>query len=260
LAQDEMPHPPRVDALLGHQVARSHSVGELVQAELAPGQWRDGFVAHVASEGLTIRYDDGSLQRGVDTSRVRARSSGAEVNLPSVVKTLTSNPEEEEEGEGSEDISTTSSVAPGPPLRPKKGPACRAFCFGAALSAACASDPRREDDEFMLEAADFSAPRPAALPPRAHAAELEAVLADAQRGGLPDREVARAREQLLALEAEGMRSHASLVVEEAIESGDFWQLQAAMQTAVSCGLAGEQMMRLKEAMRAPTSRVLRGEH
>lgn len=150
------------------------------------------------------------------------------------------------------------SVASRPPLRANQGTVCRGFCFGAAMQMACAANPHDLEDDFLLEA-NASATRPAALPSRARIAELEKVLEDAQRGGLPQCEVSRAREALLALEAEGMRSHASLVVEEAIVSGDFWQLQAAMQTAASCGLVGEQLARLKEAMRAPAKHALRGQ-
>merc|ERR1719162_401756 len=109
----------------------------------------------------------------------------------------------------------------------------------------CTGPPVASEDDLLQEVDAEAALAHAQL------AKLEAVLADAQRGGLPAGEVARAREALLALEAESMRSHAAMVVEDAIASGDFWMLQAAMQTAVSCGLVDEQVERLREAMRAP---------
>lgn len=81
------------------------------------------------------------------------------------------------------------------------------------------------------------------------ARELQAALAEAQRLGLHGAEVRRARDALLALEAHDFRKRADLIVEEAIDSDDWWKMQAAMQTVVGSGLGNEQASRLQEAMK-----------
>jgi len=81
------------------------------------------------------------------------------------------------------------------------------------------------------------------------ATQLQDALAEAQRYGLHGTEVRRARDALIALEAHDFRRRADIVVEEAIESDDWWKLQAAMQTVVGSGLGSEQSGRLQEAMR-----------
>lgn len=78
------------------------------------------------------------------------------------------------------------------------------------------------------------------------AAELQLALAEAQHMGLHGPEVRRARDALMAIEANDFRRRADIVVEEAIESDDWWKLQAAMATVVGSGGDGA---RLQEAMR-----------
>jgi len=80
--------------------------------------------------------------------------------------------------------------------------------------------------------------------------ELRAALEEARRAGIHGPEVCLARDRLAALESGDMRKHASLVVEEAIKSDDFWKLQAAMATAAGAGLPPTEINRLKDAMRA----------
>lgn len=242
----------------GWHPAVGPSIGAQIEAELVPGHWLPGSVADLDLHGrLTVQFQDGSTRRGIDVSKVRparlpqldhlvaAAQPRAVVATP--FDTVGSSCEsEEEEAKVCEIIDTKGSVAtsslPSLPRAPQRA-VCRGFCFGTSLQLGACSAAPALGEEVMLEAGGVS-------DRRVQLANLEAVLADAQRGGLPDHEVARAREALLSLEAEGMRSHAAIVVEDAIESGDFWQLQAAMQTAVSCGLAGDQLVRLQEAMRA----------
>lgn len=82
------------------------------------------------------------------------------------------------------------------------------------------------------------------------AAALQAALAEAQQMGVHCREARRARDTLLAIEASDFRRRAAIVVEEAVESDDWWKLQAAMQVVVG-GLGGdtEYVSTLKGAMR-----------
>lgn len=84
---------------------------------------------------------------------------------------------------------------------------------------------------------------------------LQAALAEAQRLGLHSREARRARDALLALEASDFQKRTTLVVDEAIESDDWWKLQAAMQLVVG-GLGGDSELvgRLKDAMRMQKKR------
>lgn len=84
---------------------------------------------------------------------------------------------------------------------------------------------------------------------RGDAAELQAALAEAQHVGLQCQGVRRARDVLLALESSDVRRRVDLVVEQAVESDDWWRLQAAMQTVVGSGFGeSEKVIVLKEAM------------
>ncbi|CAE7737374.1 ATP4A [Symbiodinium pilosum] len=84
--------------------------------------------------------------------------------------------------------------------------------------------------------------------------EVQALLLDAHKVGLQGPEVRWARDVLLAAEAAEFRKNAVSLVEDAVESGDYWKLQAAMQAAVGCGLGPEQAPRLKQAMRTHKAR------
>lgn len=93
------------------------------------------------------------------------------------------------------------------------------------------------------------------------AAELQAALAEAQQAGVPLHAVRRGRDALLAVEASDVERRVDLAVEEAVESDDWWRLQAAMQVVVGSGFGeSERVALLKEAMRTHQRRqeVLRG--
>eukprot|EP00434_Breviolum_minutum_P022644 symbB.v1.2.019981.t1/scaffold1654.1/size107508/6 len=77
----------------------------------------------------------------------------------------------------------------------------------------------------------------------------EGLLLDAQKVGMQGPEVRWARDTLLAAEAADFRKNTVRQVEDAIESLDYWKLQAAMQAVIGCGLGKEQAPRLKQAMR-----------
>jgi len=85
-------------------------------------------------------------------------------------------------------------------------------------------------------------------------AALQQALNEAQQLGLHCREARRARDALLALESSDFRSRAGIVVDEAVDSGDWWKLQAAMQLVVGGGGDADQVTRLKDAMRSQKRR------
>eukprot|EP00747_Dinoflagellata_sp_TGD_P072263 gnl/TRDRNA2_/TRDRNA2_157407_c0_seq1.p1 gnl/TRDRNA2_/TRDRNA2_157407_c0~~gnl/TRDRNA2_/TRDRNA2_157407_c0_seq1.p1 ORF type:complete len:899 (+),score=198.52 gnl/TRDRNA2_/TRDRNA2_157407_c0_seq1:45-2741(+) len=89
---------------------------------------------------------------------------------------------------------------------------------------------------------------------RGNAVEIQAALDESQRVGFRGPQVGRARDALLALESSGVRADAERMVDEAIESDDWWKMQAAMATAVGSGLGQEVTLRLKEAMRTHKKR------
>lgn len=86
--------------------------------------------------------------------------------------------------------------------------------------------------------------------------ELQAALVEARKEGVVyGPEIGRAREALLAFEARDLRSEATKKAEEAMESDNWWKLQAAMTMVSAVDLGNDNCLgRLKESQRAYTKR------
>eukprot|EP00439_Symbiodinium_sp_Y106_P066952 s1629_g11.t1 len=202
--------------------------GLRVEAEWVPGRWHCGQVVEVAPDGaVTIRYDDGYLQKNVAHGKVRAAANGP---------AIASGP-------------LRAGVPPPPPPAvypwPEDGTAKPGAPCGEQVYVNGDEDPEctKKFRKRLSIAVD-----------KGRTEEVQALLLDAHKVGLQGPEVRWARDVLLAAEAAEFRKSAVMLVEDAVESGDYWKLQAAMQAAVGCGLGAEQAPRLKQAMRTHKAR------
>mmetsp|Transcript_72805 Transcript_72805/g.236503 ORF Transcript_72805/g.236503 Transcript_72805/m.236503 type:complete len:779 (-) Transcript_72805:88-2424(-) len=81
-------------------------------------------------------------------------------------------------------------------------------------------------------------------------ADLQSAIDGALRAGMTGQEVRRARDAMAAIESADTRKRVELGVDEAIESDDWWKLQASMQAVVGAGFGDSDMVvNLREAMR-----------
>mmetsp|Transcript_85284 Transcript_85284/g.241829 ORF Transcript_85284/g.241829 Transcript_85284/m.241829 type:complete len:395 (-) Transcript_85284:69-1253(-) len=220
--------------------------GALIEAEWIPDRWHRGQIREVSPGGrLTIVYDDGYLQSGVAAERVRtpgaagdprARGSprrgdagspwaaGAEGSCAGYVHS------------GGTTSSTTSTTAS------SSGTSSRS----AAVAAAAGSQYRRPELPVLLNAATAEHLRDMRAAAKGEAAAVAGGGAAAP-GGACRR---RAGDAQLAAEASDFRRGVDSMVEDAVQSNDWWRLQAAMQMVVGYGLEDKWAVRLQEAMRA----------
>ncbi|CAE7657498.1 ATP4A [Symbiodinium sp. CCMP2592] len=197
--------------------------GLRVEAEWVPGRWHCGQVVEVAPDGaVTIRYDDGYLQKNVAHGKVRAAANGP---------AIASGP-------------LRAGVPPPPPPAVYPWPEDGTAKPGEQVYVGEDEDPCTKKFRKRLSIAVD----------KGRTEEVQALLLDAHKVGLQGPEVRWARDVLLAAEAAEFRKSAVMLVEDAVESGDYWKLQAAMQAAVGCGLGAEQAPRLKQAMRTHKAR------
>mmetsp|Transcript_40448 Transcript_40448/g.93926 ORF Transcript_40448/g.93926 Transcript_40448/m.93926 type:complete len:840 (+) Transcript_40448:53-2572(+) len=201
--------------------------GARVEAEWVPGRWHGGQVVEVGLDGsLTIRYDDGYLQRNVAISKVRSAGGVAAGGAAGALRP---------------------GVPPPPPPAAYPWPE-----EGAQQGPQVKTGPIPCNHEYVDEedsATKKFRKRLTMAVDNRRTEEVEALLLDAHKVGLQGPEVRWARDVLLESEAGEFRKTALKLVEDAVESGDYWKLQAAMQAAVGSGLGPEQAPRLKQAMR-----------
>lgn len=80
--------------------------------------------------------------------------------------------------------------------------------------------------------------------------DLQSAIDGALRAGMTGQEVRRARDAMAAIESADTRKRVELGVDEAIESDDWWKLQASMQAVVGAGFGDSDLVvNLREAMR-----------
>lgn len=234
-----------------HQAMRM-SPGARVEAEWAPGQRAAGQVAEVAADGrLTIRFDDGRMQVGVPPTAVRplggygtvASSATPTVPAPSMhgapAPSLHGAPASSMHGPPAQASSMHGAPGGTDSFAMATGITAPSTAATSISAAAPAADPSNDPIAAVRQ-------RLAAGVMAGDADELQLALAEAQHMGIHGPEVRRARDTLMAIEANDFRRRADIVVEEAIEADDWWKLQAAMATVVSSGGDGT---RLQEAMR-----------
>jgi len=214
--------------------------GAIVEAEWVPGRWHRGQVLEVAANGaLTIKYDDGYLQRNVAAAKVRpvagapaAMRQGVPPPPPPAAYPW---PEEGGAGRAVEGSNDPGAGLDLPRLKLQQRPNLE-------------QTPKAEVHEEDAGTKKFRKRLSAAVD-KGSAEEVEGLLLDAQKVGMQGPEVRWARDTLLAAEAADFRKNTVRQVEDAIESLDYWKLQAAMQAVIGCGLGKEQAPRLKQAMR-----------
>mmetsp|Transcript_66913 Transcript_66913/g.193382 ORF Transcript_66913/g.193382 Transcript_66913/m.193382 type:complete len:348 (-) Transcript_66913:159-1202(-) len=220
-------------------------VGERLEAEWIPGHWHAGSVCAVDQQGrLTIHYDDGYLQSCVGLDRIRPiptmpPKSVEGYPLPMLLRAASPRADDKEliECPGAHDSSD------GEPLSELSG------CSSAASSwdcGACRSSSSRGRSACAGEAPGGKE--------RPHGAGQRILGASVEEGPRQPELRRLSREEVVAMEAADMRRRADRLVREAVESGDWWQLNAAMQLVVSSGVGQDQVAKLQAAMRDQRAR------
>lgn len=233
--------------------------GATVEAEWVPGRWHRGQVVEAGPGALTIQYDDGYLQRNVPLAKVRpvpagagpatpvgtgASWSGSAAHRPGVPPPPppAAYPWPEESGNQRVDPSAGLDL-PRLKLQPRGAPPNAPNPPGETI------EPSKEGFEEEDPGTRKARRRLSAAVEKGSTKEVEELLLEAQRMGMQGSEVRWARDTLLAAEAADFRKKTLSLVEDAIESLDYWKLQAAMQAVIGCGLGKDQAPRLKQAMR-----------
>jgi len=230
--------------------------GAFVEAEWVPGRWHRGQVIEVSNGALTIKYDDGYLQRNVAMAQVRLVNAAQPAGSGSAAAArqgvpppppAAAYPWPEEGVEG---------VPEGPAAAPDPGAGLdlpRLKLQQRPNPAEEAQSTQSKPEVFQEEDAGTKKfrKRLSVAVDKGSTEEVEALLLDAQKVGMQGPEVRWARDTLLAAEAAEFRKNTVRQVEDAIESMDldYWKLQAAMQAVIGCGLGKDQAPRLKQAMR-----------
>eukprot|EP00913_Durusdinium_trenchii_P022928 g21529.t1 len=247
--------------------------GATVEAEWVPGRWHRGQVVEAGPGALTIQYDDGYLQRNVPLAKVRpvpagagpatpvgtgASWSGSAAHRPGVPPPPppAAYPWPEESGNQRLDL-------PRLKLQPRGAPPNAPNPPGETI------EPSKEGFEEEDPGTRKARRRLSAAVEKGSTKEVEELLLEAQRMGMQGSEVRWSRDTLLAAEADGVHRWFTLLrfegldmaqaadfrkktlslVEDVLESLDYWKLQAAMQAVIGCGLGKDQAPRLKQAMR-----------
>eukprot|EP00927_Polykrikos_kofoidii_P039430 TRINITY_DN33821_c0_g1_i1.p1 TRINITY_DN33821_c0_g1~~TRINITY_DN33821_c0_g1_i1.p1 ORF type:complete len:955 (-),score=171.65 TRINITY_DN33821_c0_g1_i1:37-2901(-) len=288
-------------------------VGARVEAEWTLGRWHAGQVVEMSPDGtkVSIRYDDGYLQWGVQSSTVRVvknstsgkplsegggvgASSPGDWSTPASAQVPASqNNESFHTDPGDTDLTqpvTTEEASTGFTTERESHSARSSsatystdvasrllgglFCTrgqaekvsilsgdgtGPAskdqsrASIASIEDKLRQRLIDLVDRFESLLPRDGGMPRTSELKEaiegLERGVTDAQCMSVHGPEIRHARDALLAVESFEFRQRADKVVNDAIESDDWWKMQAAMQAVVGTGSSSELSSRLSEAMK-----------